>query len=70
MKPLTFVYCSDVWAYVLDVELEVLGVAEGRLQGLDSELLASLVCKAHQELHDFIGWELCIVGAEIMFPRQ
>lgn len=44
--------------YVLNVELEVLGVTEGRLQRLDSELLTSLVGETHQEPHDFIGRKL------------
>ena len=57
---------SCVSTYVLDVELEVLGVAEGSLQGLDRELLVPLVREAYQELDDFIGWELCIVGDDMV----
>lgn len=51
------VFISDQ-TYVLNVELEVLGVTEGRLQRLDSELLTSLVGETHQEPHDFIGRKL------------
>lgn len=51
--------------HILDVELEVLRVTEGGLQGMDSEILASLVGETHQELHNLIGWELWIEGTKI-----
>lgn len=41
--------------YILNVELEVLGVTEGGLQRLDSEILTSLVGETNQEPHNFIG---------------
>lgn len=51
------VFISDL-TYVLDVELEVLGVTEGGLQRLDGESLTSLVGETHQESHNFIGRKL------------
>lgn len=47
-----------VCSYILDVELEVLGVTEGGLQRLDGEILTSLVGETHQELHNFISRKL------------
>ena len=44
--------------YILDVELEVLGVTEGRLQRLNGEIQTPLVGETHQEPHNFIGREL------------
>lgn len=44
--------------YILNVELEILGVAERRLQRLNGEVLTSLVGETHQEPHDFIGRKL------------
>ena len=43
---------------VLDVELEVLRVAEGGVQGLHHKVLRALVGEAHQELHNVVGWEV------------
>lgn len=44
--------------YILNVELEVLGITEGGLQRLNSEILTPFVGETHQEPHDFIGREL------------
>lgn len=45
--------------YILNVELEVLGITERGLHGLDSEILSSFVGETHQEPHNFIGRKLC-----------
>lgn len=52
-----FFKCRDQ-TYILDVELEVLGVTEGGLQRLNGEILTSFVGETHQESHNFIGREL------------
>ena len=43
--------------YVLDVEAEVLWVAEGGLHGVDDKVLVAHVVEAHQELHHVAGGE-------------
>lgn len=43
---------------VLDVELEVLWVAKGCIQGLHHKVVTALVGEAHQELHNVVGWEV------------
>lgn len=43
---------------VLDVEVVVERVAEGGVQRVHNEVLRALVGKAHQELHDIVGWEV------------
>lgn len=44
--------------YILNVELEVLGITEGGLQRLNVEILTPLVGETHQEPHNFIGIKL------------
>lgn len=57
--------CPRTQTHVLDVELGVLRVTEGGLQGMDSEILASLIGETHQELSSLIGWELWMEGTMI-----
>jgi hypothetical protein len=59
------IMCPRTQTHILDVELEVLRVTEGGLQGMDSEILASLIGETHQELRNLIGWVLWMEGTMI-----
>lgn len=48
---------TDV-TYILNVELEILGITERSLQGLNRESLTSFIGETHEEPHNFIGWKL------------
>lgn len=44
---------------VLDVEVEVHGVAEGGINGIQDEVFVTIVCEAHKELNKFTSWQVC-----------
>lgn len=55
---------------VLDVELEVLRVAERGVQRIHDEVLRAFVGESQQELHDVVGGKICRSEREEMKPTE